>query len=115
MILVIGGYASGKRTYVKETYGHTDNDLADGVLDGKPVVYNLQNLIMGDLAGIEAMIPDLLKKEVVICNEMGSGIIPLSKQDRELREAAGRLCVLLAKEAKRVVRVVCGLPVVLKG
>jgi len=110
MILVIGGYASGKRTYVKEAYGYTDGDLADGALDDRPVVYNAQ-----DLAGTEGLISELLKKEVVICNEVGCGVIPLSKQDRDAREAAGRLCVLLAKEAKRVVRVVCGLPVVLKG
>ena len=115
MILVIGGYASGKRTYVKETYGYTDNDLADGILNDKAVVYNVQNLLSDDPTGTDALISKLLNKEIVICNEMGSGIIPLSKQDRELREAAGRLCILLAKEANRVIRVVCGLPVILKG
>ena len=115
MILVIGGYASGKRTYVRETYGYTDNDLADGILSDKPVVYNVQNLLSDDPTGTDALILKLLKKEIVICNEMGSGIIPLSKQDRDAREAAGRLCVLLAKEAKQVIRIVCGLPVVLKG
>ena len=114
MILVIGGYASGKRTYVKETYGFTDNDLADGVLDNRPAVYNAQDLAAGDHTGTEALLSELLKKEVVICNEVGSGVIPLSKQDRDAREAAGRLCVLLAKEATRVIRIVCGLPAVLK-
>ncbi len=29
MILVIGGYASGKREYVKQEYGYDDCDMAD--------------------------------------------------------------------------------------
>ena len=115
MILVIGGYASGKRTYVKEAYGYTDSDLADGILNDRPVVYNAQNLLSDNPTGTDVLISKLLEKEIVICNEMGSGIIPLSKQDRVAREAAGRLCILLAKEAKQVIRIVCGLPAVLKG
>ena len=115
MMLVIGGYAAGKRTYVKETYGYTDNDLADGILNDKPVVYNLQDLIKEDHGGIEALLPELLEKKIVICNEVGSGIIPMSRQERDLREATGRLCILLAKEAEQVIRIVCGLPVILKG
>ena len=31
------------------------------------------------------------------------------------REAAGRLCVLLAKDAEAVVRMVCGIPTIIKG
>lgn len=115
MILVIGGYACGKRTYVKETYGYTDGDLADGALDGRPVIYNLQEMLREDPSGAEALLPELLKKKIVICNEVGSGIVPMSRQERDMRDAAGRLCILLAKEAEKVIRVVCGLPVILKG
>lgn len=115
MILIIGGFAAGKRTYVKEAYGYTDDDMADGVLNDKPVIFNLQDLVKDDRAGAQALIPALCQKEVVICNEVGSGIVPMTKEDRNMREATGRLCILLAKEAQRVVRIVCGLPVVLKG
>ncbi len=115
MILVIGGLAAGKRTYVKEAYGYTDDEMADGLLNDKPVIFNLQDLVKADPAGPQALIPTLCQKEVVICNEVGSGIVPMAKEDRNMREATGRLCILLAKEAKKVIRIVCGLPVVLKG
>ena len=42
-------------------------------------------------------------------------MIPLQKEDRLYREAVGRLCILLAKEAEQVIRLVCGIPQVIKG
>lgn len=57
----------------------------------------------------------LADKEVVICNEVGSGVIPVERNVRLGREAAGRLCVLLAKDAEAVVRMVCGIPTIIKG
>jgi adenosylcobinamide kinase/adenosylcobinamide-phosphate guanylyltransferase len=115
MIFVVGGLASGKRAYVKNTFGYTDADMADGVLDGRPVLYNLQNLVTlsGDAYG--DLLPELMKKSVVICNEVGSGIVPFDKAERAAREATGRLCVLLAEHAEKVVRLYCGLPTVIKG
>ena len=57
----------------------------------------------------------LADKEVVICNEVGSGVIPVERNVRLGREAAGRLCVLLAQKAEAVVRMVCGIPTIIKG
>jgi len=58
---------------------------------------------------------ELIKKDVVICNEVGSGIIPVDRKTRLGREAVGRLCVLLAKKADAVVRMGCGIPNIIKG
>jgi hypothetical protein len=107
MILVIGGLGAGKREYVKAEYGYTDADMADAVLNDMPVLYNLQDM---DAPPLEA----LMKKRVVICNETGCGVVPVSAEEREKREALGRLCIELAKCARRVVRVQCGLPVIIK-
>ena len=52
---------------------------------------------------------------MVVCDEVGSGVIPLEKARRLGREATGRLCCQLAKEATRVVRLVAGIPTVIKG
>ena len=41
--------------------------------------------------------------------------MPTDPEEREAREAAGRLSCLLAERADTVVRVYCGLPQVLKG
>ena len=90
MILITGGVASGKRTYARRTLGYTDEQMADAVLDARPVLYNLQNLV--------ARAPENA----------------LDRNERETREQTGRLVNRLAAEAERVVRMVCGLPQVLK-
>jgi adenosylcobinamide kinase/adenosylcobinamide-phosphate guanylyltransferase len=114
VILVIGGLASGKREYVKKEYGFSEADMADGILDDRPVLYNLQNLVFSASDSIEAMLPALLLKRVVICNEVGSGVVPIDKAERAAREASGRLCVALAEQAEKVIRLCCGIPAVIK-
>ena len=61
------------------------------------------------------MLPVLLQKEAVACCEVGSGVIPIQYGQRRAREATGRLCVLLAARAEKVVRLVSGIPTVIKG
>ncbi|MBQ9032286.1 MAG: bifunctional adenosylcobinamide kinase/adenosylcobinamide-phosphate guanylyltransferase [Parasporobacterium sp.] len=51
---------------------------------------------------------------ILISDEVGNGIIPLSREDRDYRERVGRILCLLAKEADEVVRVICGLAQILK-
>ena len=114
MILIVGGAASGKRSYAR-SLGYTDAQMADGVLDGRPVIYNVQDLAFRSPESAGALLEALAKKEVVICCEVGSGVIPVSRQERLGREAAGRLCILLAARADTVVRMVCALPQILKG
>ncbi len=114
MILIIGAEASGKREFAKGL-GYAEKDFADAVLDEKRVVYNVQNIVFDDPDRVEALYNELIKKDVVICNEVGSGIIPVDRKTRLGREAAGRLCVLLAKKADAVVRMVCGIPNIIKG
>lgn len=107
MILVIGGSNSGKLEFIKKEYGYDNNDIADGVINEKPVIYNLQNI---DNVNIDM----LLNKEVIICNEIGCGIVPVEKCERDRREKIGRLCIELAKYAKLVIRVQCGIPIYIK-
>lgn len=114
MILVIGGKASGKLDYVR-SLGYEDKAIADAVLDGRPVLYNLQDLVFADPKASPQLFEALLEKEVVVCQELGSGIIPAQAGDREAREATGRLCNRLAAQADQVVRLVCGLPLILKS
>ena len=114
MVLIIGGQSSGKLDYVL-SLGYTPDMVADGVIDDRPVVYNLQDIIAKDPRNASELLPLLENKELVICNEVGSGVIPVIKNDRMAREATGRLCVLLAKKATKVIRPICGIPTVIKG
>ena len=114
MMLIIGGAASGKLNYVR-SLGYCEEQLADAVLDSRPVIYNLQDLVAASVSSAPALLKPLLEKEVVICDEVGSGVIPGVREEREAREATGRLCNQLAQQADSVIRLVAGIPLPLKG
>lgn len=108
MILVIGGYAAGKRQYVRETLGYADDQMSNQITDDAPVFYGLETQP-------NTALEQLLHKEVVICDEIGCGLVPMEKDERQRRERVGRLCTALAKEATQVIRVVCGIGQTIKG
>lgn len=111
MILIVGGQGAGKRDYVLHQLGYTPDQIADGVLDGCPVLDNLQNAVSAQGAlPLEA----LLEKEVIICREIGCGIVPLQEEKRQWRDEVGKLATQLAGRAQRVVRLCCGIPTVIK-
>ncbi|MDD4074780.1 MAG: bifunctional adenosylcobinamide kinase/adenosylcobinamide-phosphate guanylyltransferase [Eubacteriales bacterium] len=114
MLFVTGGASSGKRAYLK-TLGYADEDMADAVIDARPVVYNVQAMAARDPENCMELLEALLQKEVVVCDEVGGGVIPATPRERAIREQTGRLSILLAQSAQRVVRLVCGVPTVLKG
>ena len=113
MIVVIGGRASGKRTYIRGL-GYDDSAMADGVLDESPVLVNLQDLIAADEREPVEMARALSGKRIVSCCEVGNGIVPLDPVERAWRERVGRTVNILAEQAESVVRLICGIPVVLK-
>ena len=143
MILVTGSEASGKKTYVK-SLGFTDEEMSYDPYSDAPVILNVERAVFLALKKEEEaacadakalkdsadekvertekakineaalLFGQLKNKKVVTINEVGSGVIPAERAERLGREATGRLSVLLAKEAEQVVRMVCGIPVVLK-
>ena len=113
MVVVVGGRASGKRTYVTGL-GFAESDMADGVLDARPVLLNLQALVAADGRSPEELAEVLADKQVVSCCEVGNGIVPIDPAEIAWRERVGRTLNLLAERADSVVRMVCGIPVVLK-
>lgn len=46
---------------------------------------------------------------VILCDEVGCGVVPVDKREREYREYTGRLMTELAEDADEVVQVLCGL------
>lgn len=66
----------------------------------------------------EAFLSDLMEKNphaIIICDEVGNGIVPVEDKKRRYREIVGRSCQEIAKRSDRVVRIVCGCPQVIKG
>ena len=46
---------------------------------------------------------------ILICDEVGGGIVPLKKEDRIYRETVGRALCCAVKKSDRVERVMCGI------
>ena len=107
MIFITGPLYSGKRDYACVLLDCSMEELADRA------VWDVQELAAG-CADLDALAQELARREVVIATEVGGGVVPIDAKERAAREAAGRLSCLLARRAERVVRVFCGLPVVLK-
>ena len=122
MILIIGGMGQGKLDYVLKKTGLNMDDVATSLFLGwkKPVLIGLQDCIHDLIQQKEEVRPhlELLLQHnpeiIVICDEIGSGVVPMAAQDREWREAVGRSCCFLAQKAQRVERIFCGLPMILK-
>lgn len=108
MIFITGPLWSGKREFACRLLGCTREELA------ARAVWDVQALAAG-CRDLEALADRLAAHEAVILTEEGGGVVPADPAQRAAREAAGRLACLLAERAGCVVRVFCGLPLVLKG
>lgn len=51
---------------------------------------------------------------VIVADEVGSGVVPISAENRAYREAVGRALCVIAQFSERVTRVVCGIGVRIK-
>ncbi|SFR66940.1 bifunctional adenosylcobinamide kinase/adenosylcobinamide-phosphate guanylyltransferase [[Clostridium] aminophilum] len=52
---------------------------------------------------------------VITADEIGCGVVPMSRREREYRDTYGRICQKIAKQADTVIRVVCGIPTVISS
>lgn len=112
-ILVIGPENAGKREYVR-SLGYREEDMSRDLHSGCPVLLDLQQLMLEHPGPVEELMPLLRKKKVILCNEVGSGIIPVSPELTRARVQTGTLCCRLARQAGQVVRVICGIATILK-
>jgi len=130
MNLIIGGAYQGKKEYAQKTYGIEEAQIWQGgypVPEGewrcinglhKVVKQMLENAagrqtyqdILSYIRQFASKIPNV----ILICDEIGLGIIPLNKSEREYRECVGRILCELAREADTVERVHCSVGQVIK-
>lgn len=112
MILVVGGLASGKRTYL-HSLGYNDALIGQSIGSNAPALYGLEEILRKGPLGKEEL-DSLMHKDVVVCCEVGLGVVPTDASERAWRELVGRTCCQLAEQASMVVRMVCGIPVTIR-
>ena len=113
MILIIGGAGQGKLDYVLQKTGYGPAQVARTPEEARtrPVFAGLEDWPELDEAALLEANPDV----ILICDEVGCGVVPVEPAQRARREAVGRICCRLSERAERVERIFCGLPMVLKG
>ena len=124
MKVVTGGRYNGKLEYVTEELGFSGSEILDlgntdiaealSVMKDHPVLYHLEAFIKKAIpkeidfnAVIESYVqarPDC----VIVCDEVGSGIVPVKREDDEWREAVGRIMCRLACKAGGITRITYG-------
>ena len=124
MKLIIGGYAQGKLNYAVTKYNVAEDHVFECVLpsieeaeklEGTIIVSSLHKWIRKRIkegGRPEEEISSFVKKHadsVIICDEIGNGIVPMDPFERVYRERTGRIQVKLAADAEEVERVVCGI------
>ena len=124
MIMIIGGAYQGKLNYAKKTF--PDVQWIDGEYCEKNEIFQCEGIYhfhkyiercMKDQEELGGLAEEMLAKNpqlIVVTDEIGYGIVPMDPFLREVREVTGRICTELAAGAKKVVRVVCGIPNVIK-
>ncbi len=104
MIFVVGGANQGKKAYVEKNFGK-DYKIIENYhkqverewKDGKSPLKEAEKLLQST------------GKLVIISNELGYGLVPIDKFEREYREINGRVNCYLAEQAEKVIRVICGI------
>ena len=129
MKLIIGGYAQGKLNYAVTKYNVAEDHVFESVLpsseeaeklEGAVIVSSLHKWIKKRIkegGRPEEEISAFVKKNanvIIICDEIGNGIVPMDPFERVYRERTGRILVKLAKDAEEVERVVCGIAQMIK-
>ncbi len=125
MILVTGSYGNGKSEYVRKAFGEIE------ILNGEvcnfekvkscscienyhTFVRRLSENGINPVEYTEELI-SLNKRLIVIIDEIGCGIVPIEKTERKWRENVGKCGSMIAAASDRVIRICCGIPVVIKG
>ena len=134
MKLIIGGLAQGKLHYVLQKEENEQCIIFDGVLpeegqiqearkeagsEEKTLIINhFHHVVKRELAEnrtpeeLEVDVMEFVEKHpevILICDEIGNGIVPVDAFERFYREQTGRILIRLAQKSDEVVRVLCGI------
>ncbi len=118
MRLYIGGCFQGQAELAWAETGVMPQDVTREQARTAPGINNFHELLRGlTPAEARAFAQELMEVNpdcVVVCDEVGMGVVPFTPEGRLWRESVGAAMCLLASHAECVTRVVCGIPVRLK-
>ena len=113
MILVTGGAYQGKTAYVMREYGI--EEISDGRVCSFEEARNARCVRnYEDCISFTEELCRSVPDRIIIMREIGCGIVPLEKSERVWRENVGRCGCIIAANSEKVIRMVCGLPEVIK-
>lgn len=119
MKLIIGGAWQGKRDFTVAAFGLKDSDIftctGEEIDFSAPCIDKIEEFTFACVkAGKEPLElfranRELWENSVLICQDIFCGVVPIDADQREWRQATGRLCQYLTGEAEQVSRIFCGL------
>lgn len=124
MTMVTGGAYQGKTAFVTERLGIAPEDIADGrICTPEEAVsarcissfHELVKRLGEECIPFTEELCRSNERAVIIIDEIGCGIVPLEKSERVWRENVGRCGCIIAARSDSVIRLVCGIPSVIKG
>jgi len=117
MVLIIGGAYQGKLEFAKNAFCLDDGDIysctGPEVDFSQKCIYRLEEFAYACVEqGVEPKVyfeehRDQWEESILICRDIFCGVVPLEAKDRAWRQATGRLCQYLSKEAEGVSRIFC--------
>lgn len=129
MILITGGVYQGKLSVAKMRFKQENKESMPVVIDAgigefeqmlkADIIFNLHLWIKrlleeeGDPYQMISALVNQNKKVILTVAELGCGVVPIDKFDRNYREVTGRICCELAQKSSQVIRVLCGIATVI--
>ena len=124
MVLIIGGAYQGKLDFAKTAFTLSEDDIftcCNEEIDfSKRCINRIEEFALACVqSGIDPSEYFKAHKEdwkdsLLICEDIFCGVVPMGAEMRAWRQATGRLCQYLSREATEVSRIFCGLEQKLK-
>ena len=124
MVLIIGGAYQGKLDFAKNAFILSEDDIftcGGSMIDfSKRCINNIEEFTLACVQNgtnpseyFKAH-RDEWEDSILICEDIFCGVVPMGAEMRAWRQATGRLCQYLSREAAEVSRIFCGLEQKLK-
>jgi len=119
MVFIIGGAYQGKLDFAKEEFNLKGTDICfceeNGHIDlSKKCIYNFEKYAKYMSQNNITDLPAFHNDQIIIMNEIFSGVVPIDKEIRKYREDAGRLGTAITRKADKVYRLFLGIAQELK-